>query len=562
MISDSETTHYLYTPSLRLSSRSSFLGYLDRNAQSDGKPRNIPSKGNTHEDLRLNKQSASFHGDLGIKKRGCRCSEEELGVSRGLGELKGWVDRFWKLKGEDIWREVKLQCRLAGPMIAVSFSQVAFQLIAVVFVGHLGELALSSSSIATSIANVTGLCIMTGMASGLETLCGQAFGAKQYLLLGQYLQVGIICSNTLAVLISLIYVYMGEILIILGQDRIISIEAGKYARWLIPSLFAHASSQPLIRFLLTQSLVWPLMVCSGIAAAFQVPLCWFLVHNTSFGFTGAALSTSIGCWTYAILLYIYVMLSSSCSKARAPLSLKALHVMGGFVTFAIPSAAMTCLDWWCYEILVLLSGYLPNPQLQTSTLSICLNYANLTYQIASGLAAAASTRVSNELGAGHPQRASNAAIVAVSLTICQGCCTSMFLLVLCKYLGHIFSSDLNVIESVAAMLQLLALSSLLDSTQGVISGIARGCGWQVSGALINLSSYYVVALPTGAYLAFLTPLKARGLWIGLICGSILQVALLGRLMWVAKWDKEAENAMSFLKAACPKPHEAAPLLPS
>ncbi|MCO5585711.1 hypothetical protein L7F22_039647 [Adiantum nelumboides] len=505
MSSSSETARYADPLSPSFSNSTSFHDDLDHNlypSYSDSKQRNVPSKGNTHEDLSLDKHVTHFQGDLGIRKRVRGCFNDKLSLRRGLDELKGWIDRFWKHKGEDIWQEVRNQCRLAGPMIAVSFSQVAFQLIAVVFVGHLGELALSSSSIATSIANVTGLCIMTGMASGLETLCGQAFGAKRFVLLGQYLQVGIICSNTLAILISFIYGFMDEILIGLGQDRIISMEAGKYAKWLIPSLFAHASSQPLIRFLLTQSLVCPLMVCSGIAAAFQVPLCWFLVHRTGFGFTGAALSTSIGCWTYAILLYIYVIFSSSCTKARAPLSLQALHLMKGFVTFAIPSAAMTCMDWWCYEILVLLSGLLPNPQLQTSTLSICLNYANLAYQIASGLAAAASTRVSNELGAGHPQGASNAAIVAVSLTLCQGCCTSVLLLVFCKSLGHIFSSDLTVVESVAAMVRLLALSSLSDSTQGVISGIARGCGWQVSRALINLSSYYVVGLPTGAYLAF------------------------------------------------------------
>ncbi|MCO5546997.1 hypothetical protein L7F22_000437 [Adiantum nelumboides] len=181
---------------------------------------------------------------------------------------------------------------------------------------------------------------MMGMASSLETLCGQAFGAKQYQLIGLYLQTGLIVLNILAVFLSFIYGYMGEILILLGQDEQISLEAGKYAKFLIPTLFAHASSQTLIRFLQTQSLVYPMLVCSGIAAAVHVPLCWFLVYKTSLGFTGAALSTSIGNWINVILLYGYIIFSPSCARARAPVSRQSLKYMGSFLKLALPSAAM------------------------------------------------------------------------------------------------------------------------------------------------------------------------------------------------------------------------------
>ncbi|KAI5060272.1 hypothetical protein GOP47_0024692 [Adiantum capillus-veneris] len=450
----------------------------------------------------------------------------------------GWISSRLSPRWLIFWQEVKLQCHLAGPLIAVSLLQMAFQIIAIMFVGHLGELALSSSSIATSVANVTGMCVMMGMASSLETLCGQAFGAKQYRLIGLYLQTGLIVLNILAVFLSFIYGYMGEVLIALGQDEQISLEAGKYAKYLIPTLFAHASSQTLIRFLQTQSLVYPMLVCSGLAAAIHVPLCWLLVYKTSLGFTGAALSTSICNWISVILLYGYIIFSPSCSLTRAPLSLQSLKYMGSFFKLALPSAAMLCLEWWCYEILVLLSGLLQNPELQTSTLSICLNFANITFQIPFGLGVTVSTRVSNELGAGRPQAAYRAVLVGETLTEIQACIVSILVLSFHRVLGHVFSGDSEVIEAVSGMLKLLAISSFLDSNQAVLSGIARGCGWQALGAFINLSSFYIVALPVGACLGFLTPLQARGLWIGVICGPFVQVCLLGLMTWTAKWDKE------------------------
>lgn len=34
------------------------------------------------------------------------------------------------------------------------------------------------------------------------------------------------------------------------------------------------------------------------------------------------------------------------------------------------------------------------------------------------------------------------------------------------------------------------------------SGIARGCGWQKIGAIVNLGAYYLWGIPAGIFLAF------------------------------------------------------------
>ncbi|XP_056165823.1 protein DETOXIFICATION 17-like [Syzygium oleosum] len=80
--------------------------------------------------------------------------------------------------------ELKRQVRLSGPLIGVSMLQYSVQVISVMFVGHLGELPLSGASMATSFASVTGFSVLLGMGSALETLCGQAYGAKEYHMLG------------------------------------------------------------------------------------------------------------------------------------------------------------------------------------------------------------------------------------------------------------------------------------------------------------------------------------------------------------------------------------------
>lgn len=55
--------------------------------------------------------------------------------------------------------EVKRQCYIAGPMVAVILSQNLLRVVSMMMVGHLGELALSSTSIAISLSGVTGFSV-------------------------------------------------------------------------------------------------------------------------------------------------------------------------------------------------------------------------------------------------------------------------------------------------------------------------------------------------------------------------------------------------------------------
>lgn len=63
----------------------------------------------------------------------------------------------------EIVEEVKKQLLLAGPLVCVNFLINLLQVISVMFVGHLGELALSGASMATSFASVTGFSLLVRM---------------------------------------------------------------------------------------------------------------------------------------------------------------------------------------------------------------------------------------------------------------------------------------------------------------------------------------------------------------------------------------------------------------
>ncbi|KAG6394351.1 hypothetical protein SASPL_144935 [Salvia splendens] len=399
--------------------------------------------------------------------------------------------------------ELKKVSYIALPMVVVTVSQILPRVVSMMMVGHLGELALSAVAVATSLANVTGLSPLFGMASALETLCGQAFGAGHYEKLGLYTNASIVCLLLVCLPLSLLWIFMEKLLIFIGQDPSISHEAGHYAIWLIPALFGYAILQALIRYLQTQSLIVP-MVWSSIAALFfHVPVCWVLVFKANLGTAGAALAIGLCYWFNVILLLLYVNYSSTCKRTRAPFDKSILSGMREFSRFAVPSAVMVCLEWWSCEILVLLSGLLPNPQLETSVLSLCLMIASLHYFIPYSVGAAASTRVSNELGAGRPERARASVYAAGFLSTAEAILACTFLLSLSNIVGYAFSNEKEVVDYLRELVPFICLLLAMDCIQAVLSGLA----------------------PTPLFLAF-SPLSCRcNIW----SGKRLWMAASGRL---------------------------------
>ncbi|XP_031477788.1 protein DETOXIFICATION 12-like [Nymphaea colorata] len=439
-------------------------------------------------------------------------------------------------------REMRRQGAIALPLVLVNMFQFLLQVVSLMMVGHLGSLSLSSAAIASSLCNVTGYIILLGMASALETLCGQAYGAEQYQKLGLYTQKAIIALLVVCIPITILWFYMEKLLILIGQESDISHEAGKYAVCLLPGLFGAALLQPMVKFLQSQSLVLPLLGASAFTLCFHVPVCWILLFKSSVGYVGAAVAVSLSYWVNVAALALYIKFAPACRKTSTGFSREAITGIHNFLGLALLSAVMICLEYWSFELLVLVSGLLPDPELEASVLSICIYSMYLVYSIPYGLGAAASTRVSNELGAGCPRTARLAVFVAVLLAVIDGSVISTSIYAIRYLLGHAYSSDEEVIQYVVKMAPLVSVSAFMDAIQGVLSGVVRGCGRQDLGAYVNLGAFYLLGVPVACVLGFYFHFGAIGLWIGILSGSTAQAILLSLITGFANWERQAENA--------------------
>ncbi|XP_062079869.1 protein DETOXIFICATION 16-like [Humulus lupulus] len=449
---------------------------------------------------------------------------------------------------EKVFKEVGKQLVLAGPVSLVTLSQISLQMISLMFIGHNdGELALAGASMATAFAAATGYYVLVGATSALDTLCGQLFGAKLYLTLGIQLQRAVIFSSTCSILISIIWANATPILISMHQDHQISQEAGRYLLLLIPSSFAFGFLQCFRSFLQNQNIVYPMVLSSLVATPIHIFCCWILVSKSGLGSSGAALATSVSYWVNALCLALFIKFSSSCKRTWNGFSKQALRNFLPYVKLAMPSVLMECFKTWAFELLIIFSGFLPNPMLETSVQSICLNTFGLLWSIPAGLMASTSVRVGNELGAKNLQAAHFAIGMVLVMVIMEGLVVGVIVVLLRKMWAGLYSNDKNVTSIVASLMPFIAMSCFVNGFETVLSGIFRGCGWQKKGVYLNLAAFYFVGVPCQVTFAFVLHMKAKGLWLGMIVAFVVDIVFFLIIIIRTNWDKEVAKAENRVK---------------
>ena len=90
------------------------------------------------------------------------------------------------------------------------------------------------------------------MGSALETLCGQAYGAKQYNMMGVYLQRSCIILFFVAILLLPTYIFATPTLKLLGQAYDIAELSRAVSIWFIPQHFSFVFMFPIQRYLQSQ----------------------------------------------------------------------------------------------------------------------------------------------------------------------------------------------------------------------------------------------------------------------------------------------------------------------
>ncbi|XP_023537373.1 protein DETOXIFICATION 48-like isoform X1 [Cucurbita pepo subsp. pepo] len=444
--------------------------------------------------------------------------------------------------------EMKEIGKISGPTAVTGLLLYSRAMISMLFLGYLGELELAAGSLSIGFANITGYSVLSGLAMGMEPICGQAYGAKQWKLLGITLQRAVLLLLTSSVPISFMWLNMRRILLWCGQDEQISSMAQTFILFSIPDLIFLSLLHPLRIYLRTQSITLPLTYCSAFSVLLHIPLNFLLVVHFKMGISGVAIAMIWFNFNVFFFLVSFVYFSGVYKDSWVSPTQDCLHGWAPLLSLAIPTCVSVCLEWWWYEFMIMLCGLLVNPTATIASMGILIQTTSLVYVFPSSLSLGVSTRVGNELGANRPAKARLSMIVSLLCAAVLGVLAMVFTILIRHKWGRFFTNDTEILELTSVALPIVGLCELGNCPQTTGCGVLRGTARPTIGANINLGSFYLVGFPVAIIMGFVVKLGFAGLWIGLLAAQGSCALMMIYVLSTTDWIAQAERAMQLTKA--------------
>ena len=321
-------------------------------------------------------------------------SDEELSRQRTRKcRLKGWFQT-----------EAITIIKLAWPTaVAYVLQQVIF-IVSVAFCGHIdatSSVPLDAAAFAVSVINITGMSLGIGLATALDTLATQAWGAKNYHKVGVYLQRCILIFALAMVPVYGLWFNIKSVLNLLHQPPCVVEQATDYIQIYSASLPAVFLFILLQRYLQAQNIVWPFILTGLAANAVSALFHYLLIFVAGMGIRGAATSVVLSNYAFVGVLLVIIYFRKLHRKTWGGWSRESLKDWFQIVRYGFPGFVMIAVEWWTFEIGIFVTGYLVDSEIQQGIYAILINYATIVFMVTYALSVALAIRVGNELGAGE-----------------------------------------------------------------------------------------------------------------------------------------------------------------
>lgn len=415
--------------------------------------------------------------------------------------------------------ELKRLARYSAPLIITFFLEQIFSLVCVVFVGHLGKEELAAVSMASMTSTIV-LAIFEGIATSLDTLCPQAYGAGHYKYVGIHTLRCSLFSLCVFIPAALVWYFSGLFLSKIIDDSKVVDLTQKFLRILIfggPPYILFENGK---RFLQAQGIFDAATYILFITAPLNFFMNWVLVYSSLFGmgYIGAPIASVINFWMMFILLVLYVKYVEG-SQCWSGFSSEALKYWYDLTKLAVPGVVMIVAESLAYEILTLFASKFGTSALATQ--SALSSIVSLLYMIPFAISVASSTRIANFVGGENISSAKTAINVGFVSAMMIASLNACIIFYASRYIALLFTEDEDVISMFVGLSPIVAIFVMLDSIACVANGILRALAMQTIGGAISLLGYYFLAVPLALFMSFNLDMELKGLWLGNGAGLLL-----------------------------------------
>lgn len=423
--------------------------------------------------------------------------------------------------------------RLAYPVMVGQLGQILVSVADSIMVGKfLGTIPLAAISLAVSILIIP-MVFAIGVAFGLTPLVAGADGKEDPSEAVKYFKNGLVLNSVLGFLVYGVLAVFAQFAHLLGQDERVVSEAMPYLHIvgfsIVPMMAFFAFKQFAEGLSDTKAGMRVSLVANLLNILLNYPLITGWGPFPELGLAGAAVSTLGTRFLMVAGMAIYIRKHKKFESYWKYWRSTAItwRSIRDILAIGVPSGLQLVFEAGAFAMSGVIVGMIG--PVQQAAHQIALNIASVSYMMVSGLGAAATIRVGNQLGRRDIPMLRLASQSLFHMTLAMMFVTMLLLIALRNVLPEFYSTDPEVLQYTAVLMIAAGIFQLPDGLQATTLGALRGVQDVNIPTIIAFIAYWVIAVPTCYYLGVTRGIGPLGVWMGLTVGLLLaSVALYWR----------------------------------
>ncbi len=400
-----------------------------------------------------------------------------------------------------------------------------------IMVGQLGTIPLAAATLANSIFVVV-MIFGIGANFSISPLIANAVGEKNEHRIAAILKHALILSGVLGfILMAIVQVFLMNINN-MGQDPRVAEAASEYLFTLNLGMVPMMLFFSIRQFTEGLSITKPAMIMTLIGNTINIGFNYLLIYGKwgfpEMGLVGAGWATFISRWVMFIPFLIYVMKQEPFAHHWRNIVWKGWDKLlsSRLIKIGIPTGLQMIFEVGAFAFASMMTGWI-SPEAQAAH-NIAISLASISYMIASGLAAATTVRVGNQLGRKDFHNLKVASVTSYKIATVVMVLFGVIFLVFKDALPLLYIQNSEVTTIASQLLLIAVMFQLSDGFQAIALAALRGLTDVKTPTIITFIAYWIIALPLGYVFGIVLHKGAMGVWYGLAVGLTVSAILLSK----------------------------------
>ena len=205
-------------------------------------------------------------------------------------------------------------------------------------------------------------------------------------------------------------------------------------------------------------------------------LCKVLVWDNHMNVTGIGIASSAANLVNFLIMLVYTCFISEVKDANFFPRYEPIWELKEQFNLGLASSVMMCLEWWAYEIMLIMTGPLGVVAQAAIVLLVSLNF--FVWHIFLGFQSAASFLIGKEIGSNRAVAARNYYHTISGFCMCLWVVVSVVVYVYYEEMAMVFTTNQDVIAATRPVVPVVAIGMFSDLHQMVLQGVVKALGIQ------------------------------------------------------------------------------------